>query len=319
MKILAPLGSLDEIDKIIEAGADEVYCGVIDGEVNVKYKIPIINRRPYRVSNLKSYDELKEVVNISHASGKNVYVTMNEAFCSDVQYEFVAECLENMCKAKADAVIISDIGLLQFIKDQGYDIQIHMSTCSSIYNYEAVNFYKDMGATRIILPRHMTIDEINELKMRNPELEYEILVLNSNCHYDDGYCTYDHSLGNYVRNVNFVGGGCGAIRNIKNYYKKGSFANSKAPDIAAKYRERQSSLSSACGACFLGKMNLSEIDSLKIIGREFTISKKEKDIKFLSKVRDIIDTSPNPHDIKSDVMRIYKEIYNGDCMERCYY
>ena len=53
MKILAPLGSLDEIDKIIEAGADEVYCGVIDGEVNVKYKIPIINRRPYRVSNLK--------------------------------------------------------------------------------------------------------------------------------------------------------------------------------------------------------------------------------------------------------------------------
>ena len=69
MKILAPLGSLDEIDKIIEAGADEVYCGVIDGKVNVKFKIPIIYRRPYRVSNLKSYDELKEVVNISHASG----------------------------------------------------------------------------------------------------------------------------------------------------------------------------------------------------------------------------------------------------------
>lgn len=318
MKILAPLGALDEVDRIIKAGADEIYCGVIDDEVNAKYKIPIINRRPYRVSNLNSYDELKEVVDISHAAGKNVYVTMNEAFCSDEQYEFVAECLENMCRAKADAVIISDIGLLQFIKDQGYDIQIHMSTCSSIYNYEAVNFYKDMGATRIILPRHMTIDEINELKMRNPELEYEMLVLNSSCQYDDGYCTYDHSLGNYVRNSNFAGGGCGAIRNIKNYYKKGSFTNN-APDIAEKYRERQRTLSSACGACFLGKMNLSEIDSLKIIGREFITSKKEKDIKFLSKVRDIIDASSNAGDIKSDVMRIYKEIYNKDCMERCYY
>ena len=319
MKILAPLGSLNEVDRIIEAGADEIYCGVIDDEVNSKYKIPIINRRPYRVSNLKSYDELKEVVNISHAAGKNVYVTMNETFGSDEQYKFVAECLESMCNAKADAVIISDIGLLQFIKDEGYDIQIHMSTCSSIYNYEAVNLYKDMGVTRIILPRHMTIDEINELKMKNPELEYEMLVLNSSCQYDDGYCTYDHSLGNYVRNPNFAGGGCGSIRNIKNYYKKGSFANNKAPDIAARYKERQMSLSNACGACFLGKMNLSEIDSLKIIGREFLTSKKEKDIKFLSKVRDIIDVSPNPGDIKSDVMKIYKEIYNKDCMERCYY
>ena len=319
MKILAPLGQVDEIERIIKAGADEVYCGIIDDEINSKFKIPIINRRPYRVSNLKSFNELKEVVDKSHYYGKNVYVTMNETICSDEQYEFLAFNIENICKAKADAIIISDIGLLQFVKDQGYDIKIHMSTCSSIYNYEAVNFYKEMGACRIILPRHMTIDEINELKMRNPELEYEMLVLNSSCHYDDGYCTYDHSLGNYVRNAGFAGGGCGSVRSIKNYYKKGSFTNEKRPDIASKYKERQMSLSNACGACFLGQMNLSNIDSLKIIGREFIIEKKERDIRFLSRVRDIKNKSSDPTNIKAEVMEIYKDIYNKECMEKCYY
>lgn len=319
MKILAPLSSADEVERIIKAGADEIYCGVIDSELNSKFKIPIVNRRPYAASNLHSFSELEEVVKKSHDSGKPIYVTMNEPIYSDKQYEFVAENMKRFCKAEVDAVIISDVGLLQYIKDEGYDINVHISTCASTYNYEAVNFYKDMGACRIILPRHMTIKEINELKAKNPELEYEILILNTNCQYDDGYCTYEHSLGNYSRKPGYQGGGCGAIQNIKTYYKKGELKNGNALDISEKYREHQRSLGNTCGACFLGKMNLSEIDALKIVGREYIIERKEKDIKFLLKVREIINNSCTKDDISTEVKGFFKDIYKRDCMEKCYY
>lgn len=320
MKILSPLSSEREIERLIKAGVDEIYCGVIDEELNSKYKIPNINRRPYSTANMRSFNQLKEVIEKSHDAGIPIYITMNETVYTDKQYDFMEANLEKFCEYKADAVIVADAGMLQLIKDKGYDINVHMSTCASAYNYETVNFYKDMGASRIILPRHMTVNEINELKAKNPELEYEILILNTNCQYDDGYCTYDHSLGNYCnKKVGFHGGGCGAIQNIKTYYKKDDFKNGKVPNIAAQYGRHQRSLGNTCGACYLGQLNLSEIDALKIVGREYIIERKEKDIKFLSKVRDLVNSTSDQEFIRKAVKRYFKEIYNRDCMERCYY
>lgn len=319
MKILAPLSSVDEVDRLVKAGADEIYCGIIDKETNSKYNIPIVNRRPYKTSNLDNFSAMEEVIKRSHDSNIPVYVTLNETVYTENQYEFIEKNIEKLCELKADAVIIADIGVLQFIKEKNYNIKVHMSTCSSVYNTEAVNFYKDMGACRIILPRHMSIDEINNLKKKNPDVEYEILMLNTNCQYDDGYCTYEHCLGNYTREEGYRGGGCGAIQNMKMFCKKGAFKEGKAPDIIGQYKKRQRSLANTCGACGLKNIDLTDIDSLKIVGRAYTVEKKVKDVSFLYRVRKLISEDLSDDILRREIKDIYKEIYKRDCEEKCYY
>ncbi|MBR0350460.1 MAG: hypothetical protein IJH76_01325 [Clostridia bacterium] len=66
MKILAPISSLKEVEKVINAGADEVYCGIIDKKLTEKYSLPFINRRPFDNCNLSSFNELKGVVDYCH-------------------------------------------------------------------------------------------------------------------------------------------------------------------------------------------------------------------------------------------------------------
>ncbi|MBE6052284.1 MAG: hypothetical protein E7214_17020 [Clostridium sp.] len=319
MKILAPLCSINEVEGIIKAGADEIYCGVIDNEINSKYNIPIINRRPYKTSNIDSFKELGEVITRSHDLGVPVYVTLNEAVYTEKQYDFIEENIEKLCELKADAVIVADVGVLQFIKDKNYDIKVHISTCCSTYNSEAVNFYKYMGACRIVLPRHMSIDEINRLKKSNPDMEYEILMLNTNCQYDDGYCTYEHCLGNYSREIGYKGGGCGAIQNMKMYCKKDAFKDGNAPDIIGQYKKRQRSLPNTCGACGIKSIDLTDIDSFKIVGRSYVLKKKVKDVTFLYHVRNLIKENIGQATLKNEIKNIYKEIYNRDCEEKCFY
>lgn len=319
MKILAPLSSLKEVNSIIKAGADEIYCGIIDEQLNSKYKIPAVNRRPYSIWNLNSFNELKEVVKKSHYKGIPVYVTLNDTVCTNDQYGFIEENLERFSKFRVDAVIVSDVGLMQFIKEKKYRFSVHVSTCASTYNSEAVNLYKDMGASRIILPRHMTTDEINDLKSKNEDLEYELLILNANCQYDDGYCTYEHSLGSYTKDSAYGGAGCGSIQNMEYIYRKEEYKDKKLPDIIGEYKKRKSTFISTCGVCRLANLNLTDKDALKIVGREFVLSRKEKDIKFLYKVRELIKSCSDKDIIIKATKGFYKEIYGKECNDKCYY
>ena len=118
LKILSPIDSSRETEKLIEAGADEFYCGLIPEEWNKKYFPASIDRRP-KGSHLKSFEELKEVINISHRHGVPVYLTLNEHYYTDKQYPLIREFIEKAISLNIDALIIADLALLLFLKKEG--------------------------------------------------------------------------------------------------------------------------------------------------------------------------------------------------------
>lgn len=318
MKILAPISSIEEVGKIIEAGADEVYCGVIDSELRKRYKVPFINRRPFDNCNLPSFKELQEVVDYCHERNVQVYVTLNEPIYTEEEFNYIEKNLQFFCKLGVDAVIVSDFGLVNFIKQKRYKIKIHISTCASVYNAQGVEFCKEHGASRVILPRHMTIEEISKLTKGDRDIEYEVIILNTNCQYDDGYCTYEHSLGNYTKESSFQGGGCGAIEEMKIFMKKGSSSN-LIPNVEGEFRKRQMTFNSSCGVCSISQLQKIGIDSLKIVGREYVTEKKIKDIQFLYKARKLLEEYDKEAVLKELIKGEYIKSYNKKCNSHCYY
>lgn len=318
MKILAPINTLKEAEKVIDAGTDEIYCGIIDKDLTPKYKIAFINRRPFDECNLSSFDELRRIVEYSHKRNVQVNITLNEPMYTDQQFDYIKYNLEVFCHIGVDAVIVSDLGLVNYIKEKGYKIKIHISTCASIYNAEGVKFCKKYGASRIILPRHMTTQEINSLISVNKDIEYEAIILNTKCQNDDGYCTYDHSLGNYTNDSCFVGGGCGNLNEIKTFIKNG-VSSELLVDFEGEYRRRQRTFHRSCGACSMKQLSKAGVNVLKIVGREYSTERKIKDVIFINKVRAHLENLDKENNFNEIIKGEYLKIYDRECKDGCYY
>jgi putative protease len=321
LKILSPLSSTKETLAIINRGADEIYCGVIDNDITRKYNLPIFNRRPYSQCNLNSISELKDVVNKSHSNGVSVFVALNVPIYKDKQFDAAEEIIEKMILVGIDALIVSDLGLIHFINEKNFNIKTHISTCASIYNNFAIEFFKSLGASRVIFPRHISIDEIKNLTSKIEGMEYEILAMNTKCPYDDGYCTFEHNLSNFTNNADYQGGGCGSIQNVKMHTSKNSLKEEHFKNIIYEYKRRKNNLGKVCAGCAIAKLTKSKvkIHSLKIVGREFKLEKKLKDIEFFVNIRKLINMRLEDEILKRQIKDMYFKIYGLECNNRCYY
>ncbi len=194
MKITAPVNKPEEVEKIIKEGAGELYCGVMPAEWKNKYtNIVSPNRREWTSANLSGFDELKEVVNIAHACGVPVFLTVN-TFYTQEQYPLILRQLTEANRIGVDALIAGDLGLLALLKKEGLNIDIHISNIGTAFNSETVAFYKELGAKRIILPRQLMVDEIVDLVKSESGIEFEVFGMNSGCKNIDGFCTYQHGI-----------------------------------------------------------------------------------------------------------------------------
>src|SRR3989338_1589879 len=133
IKILSPIDAPGEAEKLIEAGADEFYCGLIPEEWNEKYFPASIDRRP-KGSHLKSFEELREVVNIAHERNVPVYLTLNEHYYTEKQYPLITEFIRKVVASGADALIVADLALLLFMRKNDFGIKIHISTGGTAFN-----------------------------------------------------------------------------------------------------------------------------------------------------------------------------------------
>ncbi len=176
VKILSPVTSLEGAVAAISAGADELYCGVkIEGVEYVG-----LSTRPTQCS-LSSYSELGKIVSYAHGRGIKVFVTTELPFISaGIEKEiknYICCCVEK----GVDAIIASDIGIALLIKKMGLDVPVYASTYMASMNYEAVKFLKKLEFKRIVLERHLAIDEIREIVQSNKDVAIEIFVHGPGC------------------------------------------------------------------------------------------------------------------------------------------
>ena len=174
-ELLAPAGDSERLATALRFGADAVYVGG-----------PMLQLRAGSVG--FDMQSLAEAVRTVHAAGKRIYVTVN-AFASNADVDAAADYGRALHALGVDAAIVSDLGLIRTLRLAAPELEIHVSTQANCLNYAAACAYYDMGATRVVLGREMSLAEIRELRKRTPaELELEAFVHGAMCMSYSGRC-----------------------------------------------------------------------------------------------------------------------------------
>ena len=180
IELLAPAGSYDIAIAAINAGADAVYLG---GEQ--------FGARA-NADNL-TVDEIIDVLNYAHLNDRKVYLTLNTLIKNKEMendlFDFVRPLYEN----GLDSVIVQDVGVILFIKKHFPMLKIHASTQMTISGKKTVEWLKDLGVERVVLPRELSIDEIKDLKVS--DMEMESFVHGALCYCYSGQCLLSSFIG----------------------------------------------------------------------------------------------------------------------------
>ena len=175
-ELLAPAGTYEKAKVAFMYGADAVYLGMVD-----------FSLRAMRKGELITIDNLKECIELAHSMNKKVYLTLN-IFAYNNDIKKMIESAERINDAKPDAILFSDFGVYNLIKKYMPEIPLHVSTQTNILNYEAVKFWQDLGAERVVLSRDLSLDQISEIKNKVPDIEYEVFIHGAQCVSFSGRC-----------------------------------------------------------------------------------------------------------------------------------
>lgn len=190
-ELLAPAGDLERLKIAFMYGADAVYIG---GNL-FSLRANAINF---------NLDELKEGVKYAHCLNKKVYVTVN-IILHNKEIRLIKDYLTLLEKIGVDAIIVSDPTVILLARKHT-NLVIHLSTQQSVLNYEAVEFYKNLGVSRIVLGREVSKEDI-ALIQKKIDIELEIFIHGAMCASFSGRCV----LSNYLTKRDANRGGCSQV------------------------------------------------------------------------------------------------------------
>lgn len=189
MELLAPAGNLEKAKIALMYGADAVYVGGKAFSLRA------------RASNFNIFD-LEELAVFAHALNKKVYVTMN-IVPHDDDLETLTAYLQDMERIGIDAIITTSRYIMHQAKIYAPHVEVHVSTQNSITNVKTIEYFKSLGATRTVLAREVTMEEL-EVISKNSPLELEVFIHGGMCASFSGRCV----LSNYLTNRDANRGGC---------------------------------------------------------------------------------------------------------------
>ncbi len=173
-ELLSPAGTLKNMRYAFAYGADAVYAG------QPRYSLRVRN-------NEFTHDNLAKGINEAHALGKKFYVVVNIAPHNAKLKTFIRD-LTPVVEMQPDALIMSDPGLIMLVRDAFPQMPIHLSVQANAVNWATVKFWQQMGLTRVILSRELSLEEIAEIRQQVPEMEIEIFVHGALCMAYSGRC-----------------------------------------------------------------------------------------------------------------------------------
>ena len=179
IELLAPAGNFEKLQAALIYGADAVYLGGKN-----------FSLRAY--GDNFSEEEILQAVEFTHALGKKIYVTVN-IFAHNDDIEKLADWLKFLDSSGVDAILISDLGVLTLAKEITKNLEFHISTQANVTNYRTANFFHEFGASRIVLARELSFDEVQLIKSKT-SAELEIFVHGAMCISYSGRCYLSHYL-----------------------------------------------------------------------------------------------------------------------------
>lgn len=173
-ELLAPAGSFEKAKVAFMYGADAVYCGTASLSLRSRAEV--------------DDNDLEKTIKYAHSIGKKVYAALN-IYAWDTNYEEIEKQVKMLGEVHVDAIIASDGGVIQKIREIAPNIEIHVSTQANVVSYHAAKFWYDNGAKRVILGRETSKDQIQEIMKNKPEdLEVEMFIHGALCWAYSGRC-----------------------------------------------------------------------------------------------------------------------------------
>ena len=172
IELLAPAGNIEALKAAVFNGADAIYCG--GSNFGARAYAGNFNR-----------DEMIEAINFCHLYGVKIYITMNTLVYED-EFDNAIQEVDFYYHNNADALIIQDLGLFDYIRKVYPEFEVHCSTQMHIHNVDGVKFMKEKGASRVVLARESSIETIQ--KCTKEGIEIEVFTYGALCVSYSGQC-----------------------------------------------------------------------------------------------------------------------------------
>ncbi len=179
-EILAPVGNEEALKSAVLSGADAVYFGM--GNFNAR-----------RNAQNFTDEQIKNAIEYCHARGVKVHITLN-TLVKDCELSEVYEAIRKIADFGADAVIVQDLGVARAVKTICPDLEMHASTQMTVGTLEGLKVLKELGFSRAVLPRELSLDEIKYLCEHSP-IDLEVFIHGALCMCVSGQCLMSAVLG----------------------------------------------------------------------------------------------------------------------------
>ena len=180
MKIVAPAGNMERFYSAISATADEIYLGLKGFGAR-------------RNAENFTVEELKKAIDYAHLRGSRIFLTLN-TIMTNREIELLYPTLKELYNYGLDAIIVQDLGYAEYLHKNFPSIEIHGSTQMTVANYYEINYLKELGFKRIVLPRELSFEEIKEIR-KHTDIELEVFVSGSLCISFSGNCYMSSFIG----------------------------------------------------------------------------------------------------------------------------
>lgn len=181
LELLAPAGSLETFKAVVHAGADAVYFG--GSQFGARAYAGNFNR-----------EEVLEAIDFGHLHGSKAFMAVNTLLKEKELEEQLYEYLLPYYEQGLDGVIVQDFGVMQFVKRNFPEMPIHTSTQMTVANVEGAKFLARQGASRIVMARELSLEEIHRIHREVP-IELESFVHGALCYCYSGQCLFSSMLG----------------------------------------------------------------------------------------------------------------------------
>ena len=327
MQITSPISHIDEIETLVQAGAKELYCGVVPSNWVAQFNTGAVNRRYF--GNLPSLVELEKAVNLAHGLWAKMFLVLNAQHYGAGQLDALVDLARCFQKMGGAAVIVADLTLIIALRAALPELAIHVSSVASCRNSAAVNFYRELGVRRVILPRDVTLAEI-EVIASNCDIEIEAFILNDGCVFEEGVCHTVHlpkKLGGPIcidsYQFEYVGStgkpmppaaARSLLDNDEDYkrwlwYRFGCGFSTTSDGYPY----------GPCGLCAIHRMYAAGVTSIKIAGREGPTARKLKSVEMVQQVLSSVKNGCDEASAAATALAIRKTLSHCQSGYMCYY
>ena len=284
LEILAPAGDIEKLKTAYYFGADACYFA------GKKWGLRAFSEN-------FGNDELREYIEYAHSLGKKAYITVNiQAHNSD--FQGLDDYLRYLEQIGADAVIVSDAGVMSLCKQVAPKLPIHLSTQACATNKYSAKFWADAGASRIILARELSIEEIKEIREYLPaNIELEAFVHGAMCISYSGRCL----LSNYLTGRDSNRGACVQACRWEYYItEKSRKDNGQGEEYQIQQDERSTYILNSKDLCmvnYLDRLADAGVTSFKIEGRMKSPYYVANVVNTYRRAVDLLENNPNEYHI----------------------